>query len=84
MFAFLALAAVPPISQASIDLSKVQVIDRTGTVRRSDLIRPSNGSKAAITVRGDGITVEISPVDMTVGRLVFTHKEDTQSGDNRS
>ena len=60
MFAFLALAAVPPISQASIDLSKVQVIDRTGTVRRSDLIRPSNGSKAAITVRGDGITVDFN------------------------
>ena len=47
----------------------------------SDAARPAEAARLEI---GDGITVEISPVDMTVGRLIFTHKEDTQSGGSQS
>jgi translation initiation factor IF-1 len=39
----------------------------------SDAARPAEGPRLAV---GEGITVEISPVDMTTGRLVFMHAED--------
>ena len=44
----------------------------------SDAARPAEAARLEI---GEGITVEISPVDMTTGRLVFMHAEDKPAED---
>ncbi len=44
----------------------------------SDAARPAEAARLAI---GERITVEISPIDMTSGRLIFTQAKDKPEGD---